>query len=1240
MSLGKLLRFAVTHSLRDLWRNRSQTAFALVCVATGVAAVVALRSLAFMVGDELTTNLAEINRGDIRIYASRGAPELVELGAIPYFTPEAVDAMRAWAAEEEVEITVGRMNGGLQLSPIVDGEATTSRPVVALFVESELYPFYDTLSLCAPAGQVLADAFAAPVDDGRYPVVISNNLARQSGLGLRIGDVVRLGGAETLFEVAGIAEIEAETVLTNPQAAFFGSYVYLPLADAELAGEAPLPDQVFIRVPLGRDIAAVERSLIEMLQAEFGQESDFEEDLNRASVPELEEQNAEIADVIDDLILVLGLSSLLIGGIGIINTMLVVVSRRTLEIAVLKTLGLKGYRVTVVFLVEALLLGLIGSLVGVVIGVALSYAIRGVGEEAFALTLEWRLYPEAMISGLFLGVVITGLFGFMPTLVAGQIRPAIVLRPNEAQMPAAGLLQTLVTIVVMLTVLGLLVSSIVEGAIDYGPVYMIIGGGALVGLFAGVIIANTRLGQSMPDYYLFRLPRRFERLDGVLAGAAGALLGWLPMGGGRGLGQRERGRRAITAGLRGLRQAILLYGSLAIGVALASGVMLVVSEVWQPFGLGDSQPANDVLAAADRGDAAWVVAWALLAVLIGAAIRWWGRALVSVLALASLGVTVGGGIGLLLGTIMERAIADTALWDTLAELSTGVVLVEGALGLLCAVFGGYWLLVWAVGKLPPGALLAVVSLTLISLVIGAAAAVAMVGAWALAVLAVVAGIMWLVLRAGVWERVGRSVEESVPVVANGELAEIAQATARSTSAVMLGVAVVAGGFWVLDAVGARVWWIGALIGLVTVAGLWVYLRRSYRIDGRLILREMGGRKGRVASTMLGLSVGIAGLAIVSLTTGATSHLLEVELAETAEGNLLIVDPSSEHSPEVLDMLADLDGVESYSQVTTYLGIIQKINGEQVELRRFHDDEDGGPGENSNFDRRGDGIALGLTVRKDLENLPDYRLESGRNFRADDAGQNRIMLRESFVTERFGIEAGDRLLMVFENLPGEADDMTIQFRVIGIISRQSEQIGLEELGNLSVLPPGALPEQIRPEGTATIVQVNEDDDVYMDRTLAAVGEVPGVLAFELGALTQLVQNLIDQLKAIPTLVAWLALIAGTAIIANTVALATQERRRQIGVMKAVGLRGRRVLSMLIVENGLIGLIAGLIGAGVGFLVTVILVLASETPGELQDTIEFGTMGWLVLMSIGVSIGAATLSAWTAAAEKPMNVLRYE
>jgi predicted lysophospholipase L1 biosynthesis ABC-type transport system permease subunit len=371
-------------------------------------------------------------------------------------------------------------------------------------------------------------------------------------------------------------------------------------------------------------------------------------------------------------------------------------------------------------------------------------------------------------------------------------------------------------------------------------------------------------------------------------------------------------------------------------------------------------------------------------------------------------------------------------------------------------------------------------------------------------------------------------------------------------------------------------------------------------------------------------------------------LLEVQLGENAEGNLLIIDPTSKHTEQISTILTDAEGVERFSQVTSYSAVLLEVNGEEVETRRQRqmEDERDDPQENSIFESNERGVSMALTVRRDLRDVPDYTMKDGRAFKPEDAGQSLILMRESFVTEHFDINAGDQLQFLLENDPGKADDVYLQFRVIGIISRQSEQTGLEELGNLSVLPPGVLPETVKPDATVAIAMIDESDDVYMDRAMVALSDVPGVIVFELSMLTQLVRSLLDQLQAIPTLVAWLALVAGTAIIANTVALATQERRRQIGVMKAVGLKGGRVLGMLMIENGLIGLIAGLIGTGVGFLLTVILVLATENPDELSRTIEFETMGWLIVMSIAVAMGAALLSAWRAAAEKPMNVLRYE
>lgn len=1245
VSWFKLIGFAFNHSVRDLWRNRSRSLFALICIAAGVAAVVALRSLAFMVGDELTTNLAQLNRGDIRLYASRGVPELVTLAdqANTVFTQETVNAVRAWADEEGYAVTMARLTSISTIVPLVDGQAVTAQPVVPLYVEPDLYPFYDTVRMRYPHNASLAEVFSqtAQEDTGTnsgqplLPIVISNNLSREAGLGLQIGDRVRLGSSENVYEVAGIAAAEAETILTNPSAAFFGDYVYLPLDELAIRGVDPLPDQIFVRVPLGQDIAAAEASLLSYLARATRAKTNLAEQLNRASVPELEKQNADIANVIDDLILTLGLTSLLIGGIGIVNTMLVVVNRRMLEIAVLKTLGLKGYKVTFVFLVEAGLMGLGGSVVGALLGIGLSILIRDIGEQAFGISLEWRLYPVAIGSGLLLGMLITVLFGFLPTLIAGQVRPAIVLRPNEAEMPAAGLLQTLVTLVMMIITLGVLVSAIVEGAIDFGPVYMVVGGGVLVGFFAGVIVANMGVGDPIPAYYVFRLPRRFERLETWLLRLASSMTFWVPAPHLTPITVLERARTIITRVLRGLRQLLLAYGGVSIGLVLSSGIMLIVSELWLSLGLGEVKPANDVVAAVQAADWSWLLAWFALVLILSVFIRFALRTVASVLALATIGASVGGLLGLASGMLLERLAANTGIWNVLAELSTGVVLVEGALVLLVAIYVLYWLLVWALGRLNPTLLIGMISSTALVIMSLVGYGMALIGA---ALIVIVIGLAGGLYAGGrVIDRRATATWMQVPALPTRSASKgVVLGAMRNTSALLFGGAVFAGAFSL-----AVPWWLGVVIGGGLLLTIWWYLQRRYRADGRLILREMAGRRGRVASTLLGLSVGVAGLALVSLTTGAAGRLLEVQLGESAEGNLLIGDPTSRHGDAVVEILQSAEGVMSFSQVTTYRGVLTRVNGQPVDmLDRPGGAESNDLRENSNVEFSERGIPLGLTERVSLDELPDYSMRSGRPLQPGDEGQNRIMVRESFITEELGLETGDRLMFLFENGLGEEDDVLLQFRIVGIISRQSEQTGLEEFGNLSVLPPGVLPDSVRPEAIATIAMIEESDDRYMDRVLVALAEVPGVVAFELSALTQLAQSLLDQLQAIPTLVAWLALVAGTAIIANTVALTTQERRRQIGVMKAIGIKGHRILTMLIIENGLIGLFAGLVGVGVGFIVTVILVLSGPSPGELHEMLDYLAMVWLVLMSIGVALGATLLSAWSAAAEKPMSVLRYE
>jgi len=800
-------------------------------------------------------------------------------------------------------------------------------------------------------------------------------------------------------------------------------------------------------------------------------------------------------------------------------------------------------------------------------------------------------------------------------------------------MPAAGLLQVLATLVVMIAILGLLVNSIVSGLISISPIYMMLGAGALVGLFAGVIIGNTKIGRPIPDYYSFRLPRRYERLETRINNFAGLL----PVRSWRSLGRQERGRQIMTLALRVARQSVLLYGSVAIGVGLASGILLILSEIWLPTGLGEVKPAGNIVSAVNRNDWGWAGFGLLMTLLIGLLIRWRAQALVGVVTLGSAGTTVGGLLGLLLGEALEAVIGGTGAWDSLGQMSTGVVLVEGALALLGVIYIGYWLLIWVISRMPGSILVGLVSLTLLFFVFVLSQLTAQIGVGALIVWGLLALVMLIGIRLRVWERLRPAAIDRPERAVQHQVQT--PATSHGASWLLMSAIMFSGGLLLLDLdrPGAR--WGITLVGLIAFWGLWLYLRRNHRVDARLILREMAGRRSRIASTLLGLSVGIAGLSLVSLTAGSVSRLLEIQLDQRTEGNLLIIARSPEQRDAIRERLDTASGVERYSQFSTYAAVLTEINGEPVERgwQEEEIDEENDPRENGTFDVPETGYRFFVSSRNSLEELPDYQMVSGRRLGPQDIGKPVIMIRASLMTRQLGINTGDRLMFVFENGPGERDDVIIRLKVVGLISEQDAAIGF---GDQYLVPPETLPGTITPNNVLTVAQINESRDVYMDDVLISMAEVPGVFAIELDDITQLLENLIQQLNAIPTLVAWLAVIAGTAIIANTVALATQERRREIGVMKAVGLKGWRVLGMLMIENGLIGLIAGLIGVGVGLLLTVVLVLATDNPDQLRRMLDFSTIGWLILLSLGISIGAATLSAWSAAAEKPMNVLRYE
>lgn len=442
------LLFYIQYAARNLWRNRRWSAFAMLSVAAGVATVVGLRSLGLAIGDSLTTNLQSANKGDITlerggVFALPGDFQHDEM-----FHQWQVDQVRDWASQKNATVTV-YTNLSLQVSAADGPSGGLLNFMSAILIDPETYPTTQDIVALDPDGVPLADLF-----NGGREVIVSENLAETQGLA--VGDLVRVSGTDQPFTVRGIVDTGVEAGLRDPFSAFFG-FVYI---DEDMAGLLSIdsgPNAISILLPEGttdEQIRTYANELHNIVSRDGGW-------VRVITVPNLLEQNQFIADLTGRFIVVMGLGAMLIGGVGIINTMLVVVRRRTTEIAALKTFGLKGRQVAFMFMTEALLLGAIGSVIGSIIGAFLGRLTLVYGETFIQQTVTWRIYPEAILFGVVLGLVVTAVFGVLPVLTAVKVRPGIILRPNETAIPALGVIQSLLVLLFVVVSLGLIAGQIV-----------------------------------------------------------------------------------------------------------------------------------------------------------------------------------------------------------------------------------------------------------------------------------------------------------------------------------------------------------------------------------------------------------------------------------------------------------------------------------------------------------------------------------------------------------------------------------------------------------------------------------------------------------------------------------------------------------------------------------------------------------------------------------------------------------
>jgi putative ABC transport system permease protein len=458
MRLGLYWRYAT----RSLIRSGQRTVLAIFCIAVGVMAIVALQLVGISINNALTTNIVQANGGDINLSTSSGGAPLNQMDLAQITALQQSGQITAYATAYDV---------GGQVT-LADG--STVNP--DLLGVSNTFPLVGEATYLVPAGnpstQSLLTGTNVVVDSGTY-----------AALNAHIGSMFTMktdDGRLVPFTIVG--EYKAG-------GAFGNGDIYMnatALAAIPTAKGALLPmtySTVYITAPSG-NVASVKTTL----------SNDFPNATVRTA-DDLLKQRQDQVNQIRLFLQIVGLLALFIGGIGIINTMQVLLRRRRVEIAMLKTAGYSQSSLYGFFGLEAGLLGLLGGAVGTGLAVLVSNLVRGVVENAFQVQLPVVLDGPTIASGLLIGFFTALIFGILPIVQASQVRPLSVLRESDEGAGTGSLLLTGTLLTLLLALFVGLATSIIGNFVT--ALLVVLGGVIILGLlatgFGALVTAISRL---------------------------------------------------------------------------------------------------------------------------------------------------------------------------------------------------------------------------------------------------------------------------------------------------------------------------------------------------------------------------------------------------------------------------------------------------------------------------------------------------------------------------------------------------------------------------------------------------------------------------------------------------------------------------------------------------------------------------------------------------------------------------
>ena len=391
----------VRTSIYSLTANRLRAALALLGIVLGVCSVITLMSIGRGSTDRITELIQGLGSNLLTVIPGDEPLTLTDVDALrdPLYTP----SIKAVAPQ------IGTFG-------TIHVDTTTTQASI-----SGVTPEFLTVrNLTMGTGTFIG----APHVESRAEVVVLGAQVSEDLFGNQdpTGAEVRINGRR--FRVVGVLASQSGFGSMDDQALIPITTAYYRLSGQRIPGGDISVDQISIQA---RDVESVDQAIEEIetvlrLSHRITEADDFTVFNQQEILDTFDEANQTLVVFLGT---VAGIS-LLVGGIGIMNIMLVSVTERTREIGIRQAMGAKRRDIVAQFVTEAVFLTFGGGIIGVIVGIALATAIDG----RFLIGTEWstRFTSDIPIIALIVSIAVGLFFGIYPAVRAAKLNPIEALR--------------------------------------------------------------------------------------------------------------------------------------------------------------------------------------------------------------------------------------------------------------------------------------------------------------------------------------------------------------------------------------------------------------------------------------------------------------------------------------------------------------------------------------------------------------------------------------------------------------------------------------------------------------------------------------------------------------------------------------------------------------------------------------------------------------------------------------------